>query len=484
MEVMRYMQGKDRQQVGYTLMCLDELIEDGNLCRIIEGFIQSLDMGRLGFKYGTSKERGRKAYDPSQMMGLYLYGYCNRIRSSRRLEVETHRNIEVMWLMNNLTPDDKTISNFRRENAEAIKKVFRGFSVWCNREGLYGKSVVGVDSTKVRANASRKSIHTRKGTEKQISNVEKEIERYMKALEVNEKREGSKRKVNVESIQKEIKRLKERKAKLEEWKERIEKNEGKEISAIDPDAHMMHSGGDARGLDACYNVQVVVEEKNKLIVDFEVTTCPDDSGALSMMTESAKGIMEVEGISVIADKGYYYGADIVKCEESGTKCYIPKSEKGTNMEDMEYLRENFVYDKEKDCYICPEGKELSLKETVNKGSEKEVKRYYNKKECDACEKRSKCTKNKSRGRTIDVKATQQVLERVAARMATEEGKGLFKERKKIVEHPFGTTKAVWGYKQYLVRKQTMVTCEQTLICLAYNIRRIMTIYGGKQVRFV
>ncbi len=266
---MSYKQGENRDQLTIIPMCLDDYVAEDNVCRVIAAYVGSLDMKALGFKYAETKNIGCPPYDPASMLQLYLYGYMNRVRSSRRLEAETQRNVEVMWLMEKLTPDDKTICNFRKDNAKALKLVFREFSLMCSRMGLYGKELVAVDGSKFRANSSRHSIHSQKGTEKELSAVEKKISEYMNELEKNDSVESSEPRLSPDTIRDILQHLKEMKCLLQDWLNRIEANDGKEISTVDPDARIMKQGGDGRTLDACYNVQTVVNGEHKLIVDFD-----------------------------------------------------------------------------------------------------------------------------------------------------------------------------------------------------------------------
>ena len=276
---MPYIQGENREQMTLTPMCLDDYIGDDNICRVIEAYVGKLNMAALGFKYAEFKDTGRPPHDPASFLMLYIYGYLNRVRSSRRLQAETKRNVEVMWLMEKVMPDDKTICNFRKDNAAPLKRAFREFSLWCNRQGLYGKELVAVDGTKIRANSSRKNIHTQKITEKELASVEKKISEYMNELEANDTVEDNETILSAAAIQELLKRLNDKKELLGHRLKQIEMNGGSEISTVDPDAHFMHQGGDGRNLDACYNVQAVADSRNKLIIDFDVSTCPDDKGA-------------------------------------------------------------------------------------------------------------------------------------------------------------------------------------------------------------
>jgi hypothetical protein len=281
-----------------------------------------------------------------------------------------------------------------------------------------------------------------------------------------------------------LKHLTEKKEKLTDNLNEIEATGGNEISTVDPDAHLMHTNGDGRPLDACYNVQTVTDEKNKLIVDFDVTTCPDDKGALPKMTESAKEIMGVDEITAVADTGYYDGGDIAECEENSTVVYVPKVDDYVHAPDRRYDKSNFRYDAENDCYICPEDKRLPFRQLQKQRADKYENRiYYDTKACRNCPQRDKCTTNKRGGRHISRSKHQDALDRNNVRMNTAEGRELFRQRKKIVEHPFGVTKAVWGFRQFLCRTKERTTAEQSLAFLAYNLRRVYNIFKANGIYF-
>ena len=477
---MPYIQGENREQLTLIPMCLDDYLEEENICRVIAAYVDSLDMADMGFKYARPKETGRPPYSPSSMLMLYLYGYLNRVRSSRRLEAETKRNIEVMWLMKKVTPDDKTICNFRKDNAAALKKVFREFSLWCSDKELYGKELVAVDSSKIRANSSRKNIYTQKLTEKKLADVETKITKYMDVLDKNDTEEtSSEATFQPEIIREILSHLNKKKETLQERLAQIEDNNGSEISIVDPDARIMHQGGDGRSLDACYNVQSVVDEKYKLIVDFEVSTCADEKGALPEMTQRAKEIMGISKIEAVADSGYYDGGDLAECEQKGTTCYVSKMQNGTRAPEARFDRKNFKYNKESDSYVCPEGAILVFNRFRSRPKDRIDRLYSNFAACQKCEYSDKCWKNKSRrGREVWRSPNQDAMDVVDARMLTDEGRNKFRERKKIVEHPFGTTKHIWGYKQFLCRGKEKVIAEQSLAFFAYNFRRVFNIFNG------
>lgn len=480
---MPYIQGENRGQLSLTPLCLDDYIAADNICRVIVAYVAHLDMAAMEFKYAETKSTGRPPYDPKSMLMLYLYGYLNRIRSSRRLEAETRRNVELMWLMEKLTPDDRTINNFRKDNTAALKKAFRAFSLWCNEQGLYGKQLVAVDGSKFRANCSRKRIYGQKMTEKELAFVDKKITEYMNELNENDATEANEAQLSPDAIRGLLQHLNDKKEVLQDRLKQIELNGGGEISSVDPDAHIMHSGGDARNLDACYNVQTVVDAKHKLIVDFDVSDCPDDTGALQPMTEKAKEIFGVEEIIVVADKGYYDGDGISACESAGTTCIIPKAKCGRTAPDPKYNHEKFKYNAAEDNYTCPQGNILFARAPHKRKDGKSNRTYANFAACRLCQYKTQCTKDK-RGRQIARNPDQEALDAVDARMCADEIRQIFKQRKKIVEHPFGTTKHIWGYKQFLCRGKEKVTAEQSLCFLAYNFRRVFNIFKERDKNMV
>ena len=469
---MGYKTGTDKQQLTIMPMCLDEYVPEEHICRVICAFTEQLDMLNLGFKYAECKDTGNRPYDPRTVLNLYIYGYLHRVRSSRRLEAETKRNVEVMWLMGGLTPDDKTICNFRKDNAKALRAVFREFNKMCKSFELFGGEVEATDGSKFRADNSRKNNHNKTTVERELSRLEKRISEYLNALDNADAEEADDVMPTVKQIKEALKKLNERKEKFEEFAKRLETES--EISTVDPDARLMRSGGDARMLDVCYNVQTIVDEKHHLIVDFDVTSNPVDSGELQNMSERAMEVMGVETIINLADKGYYDGSDIENCEENGITCLVAKPKAGGAKKGEGFKRENFIYDRDNDCYVCPCQNELRFMRTQKHSDGKEYRIYANYPICGKCPKRSECTKQKFR--EIYRSPYQDTLDIVDDR--TQNGKELYRKRQEIVEHPFGTIKAVWGYKQFLCRGKEKVTAETALACLAYNFRRVFNISGG------
>jgi len=443
------------------------------MCRVISAFIDGLDMTGLGFKYAETKMAGRHPYDPAQMLKLYIYGYLNRVRSSRRLEQETHRNIEVMWLMDQLTPDDKTICNFRKDNAVALKQVFRWFSIWCNNQGLFGKELVAVDGSKFRANNSWKNIYTLESTKKLMEKVDAKIAKYIDELEKNDLVDEEK--VDSAAIAEALKRLDKKKDELRLLLAELEKGEVTEISTVDPDARIMRQGGDGRPRDACYNVRTVTDSKNGLIVDFENSICANDIGSLSRPVISAMEIMEVSEITTVADSGFFDGKDFKCCAENGITCYVAKLKRGTRAPSEDYANSKFKYIKTVDAYMCPQGELLPYK--YNKKNNAPSDRIYgNIKACKACSKRDMCTSNKRGWREIHRSPYQDYDDEMSAKMSGALGRRMMAARRNIVEHPYGTVKQIWGFKSFLCRSLEKTSSESALAFLAYNLRRVFNIF--------
>lgn len=469
---MRYKSGKDKRQQTLLPRSLEEYVPENHICRVISAFTEQLDMVGLGYKYAECQDVGCRPFDPRMLLNLYIYGYLHRVRSSRRLEAETHRNIEVMWLMDELMPDDKTISNFRRDNAKALRQTFRVFVRMFRELGLYGGELQATDSTKFRANNSRKSNYNKTTVERELSRVDKKISEYMNALDRADKEESVETAPTAEEIKAVLEKLEQRKVKFEELLSRVE-IEG-EVSTVDPDSRLMSSGGDARPLDVCYNVQTIVDDKHNLIVELDVSTTSSDRGQLQNMSEKAKDALEVETIINLADKGYYDGEDIVACEENGVTCLVAKPKPGGAKKSEGFTHNDFIYDDENDCYICPYKNKLEFMRVHNHSNSKQYRVYENFAACHKCPKRLECTK--SRHRQVFRLPYQGTLDIVDER--TQNNKALYRKRQQIVEHPFGTIKAVWGFKQFLCRGKEKVTAETALAYLAYNLRRAINIFSA------
>jgi transposase len=469
---MHYVPGTDRKQLTMVPYCLDDFIDEYNICRVIDAFIDGLNLLGMGFKNAQINETGRPAYSPWVMLKLYLYGYLNRIRSSRRLEAETKRNIEVMWLLNNLTPNDKTICNFRKDNAEALKEVFKKFTKFCAELELIKGKTVAIDGSKFKADNGRKNCFTTEGAQNTLAKTENKINEYMKELEISDGDDSSEVETSEETIKKTLEKLNEKKEKYLEIIKKIDENNGEALCTIDEEAKLMKQGN-GNGFDVCYNIQTTVDAENGLIVDFEVTDRCNDINELLAMAVSAKEVLEVENLTILADKGYSNGKEIHECEENDINCLIPSPKPSRQPKDKKYNRKNFKYDSEEDCYNCPEGNKMPFKRIRERDG---FKVYSNRGACKNCPVKDRCTRSKTL-REIERNPYQEDVEKANGRAKND--KKLFHKRQETVEHPFGTIKAVWGFGQFLCRGIKKTTGEAGLAFLAYNFRRIFNILGGK-----
>lgn len=474
---MAYIVGENRKQMTLFAESLDDMVSEDNHVRGIDAFVTSLDMSELGFLKSEPAGIGRNPYDPRDLLKLYIYGYLNGIRSSRKLEAETHRNIELMWLLCKLRPDFKTIADFRRDNKEAMVNVFRKFNILCKGWGLFSEGLVAVDGSKFRANNSKRSNYSQKKIKRTVEYLNQRIDDYMKAMDETDELESDLTVPTADEIRQRLAELQIRKQDYENMLGDMVAQGITEISTVDPDARMMPTNN--KGLDVCFNVQTAVDAKNKLVLDCEVINNPTDHGQLNIMANRAKEVLGVEELKVLADKGYYSTNDLVKCEESQITTYVAKPN-NHGPQDEEFRLDKFTYDASKDLYLCPGGQELYPGRT-RKINDVEYRDYKNQRACKNCDLKERCTKNQ-KGRTISRNVNQELLDQVDRR--TEENQALYRTRQMIVEHPFGTIKRQWGFGHFLTRGLSSVKTEASLIFLAYNLRRVMNIMGveGMQMR--
>jgi transposase len=474
---MRYKEGQDKNQICMLGNSLDEYIDEDHICRIIDAFVEKLDMVALGFTHSVTKEKGQCPYNPKMFAKLYIYGYLNKIRSSKRLQAETLRNIEVMWLLDKLTPDDKTISNFRHDNAKPLREMFRTFCKMINCWGLYGKTTIAIDGTKIRANNSRKKNFNEKNVKKKLEILEKQISEYMNMLDENDNSEKQDTKIDESKIKEVLAYLKDKKTEFDGYLKRIDENDGKEISVTDEDCRLMKEGGN-HGMDCCYNVEAAVDDKHNLIIHSEVSQSPVDTNELKPAVEAVKREFDIDSLNALADKGFYNPKDILHLEKNGVTCYIPKPKNKSKIADENYHLDKFSYSKETNTYICPMGHILSkTSETEKNGILYFI--YTNKNACKDCNKRDKCTSSKSGFRSIQRSELQSEMDEIDKRF--KESYEIYKRRQAIVEHPFGTIKRAWGFDHFLCKGKEMVGAENALASLAYNLRRVINILGAKKL---
>jgi transposase len=467
---MGYIEGEERQQTVLFPEVLDDYIGEENAVRFIDVFIEGLNLSELGFEKAIPKDTGRPPYNPGDLLRLYVYGYLNRTRSSRRLETEAGRNVELMWLIRKLRPDFKTIADFRKDNAPAIKKVCREFTLWCKRLELFGGELVAIDGSKFGAVNSSKRNFTEKKLRRMLKEIDGKIEQYLKTLERQDQQEAEQRGLSPEQLKEKIERYKERRAQYEQIKSNLEQSEESQVSLTDPESRSMRVG---HAVEVSYNVQIVVDHKHKLVVEHEVTNEVTDQGQLSTMAKKAQERLGVPTLEVVSDRGYYNGEEVKACEQSGMTVYVPKPNNSSNLKRGLFTKEDFIYEPQKDCYRCPAGKELSYRfDSVEQGRAVHSYEIYG---CNSCELKSKCSINKRGRRRITRWINESIMEAMARRVAEHPEK--VELRKCLAEHPFGTIKRAMNQGYFLMRGLRNVGAETSLTILAYNLKRVMNILG-------
>jgi len=477
--------GESREQGCLLPPRIEDYVGPNNPVRAMDSFVESLDLGKLGFRHAKRGiGAGQPPYDPSDLLKLYLYGYINGIRSSRRLEQEAGRNVELIWLLKNLRPGYRTIANFRKENWKALKEANRSFVLLMRELDLIGGSLVAVDGALFHGNASKGSIFTRRKLEKQIAELDKEIEAYGKALEANDAQEARQRsdgprdgsKGGGGDVGEKVKELMARRERAQADLKNLETSEEGQLSKTDPDARLLSKGDQTI---AGYNVQNVVDDKHMLIVAGDVVN-RSDTGHLHEMAKAAKEVLGVETLQVTADTAYYTSEDLKACEDDGIEAYVPPQEGNGKLEkEGRFGRKDFRYDASADAYRCPSGEMLHPTDGRWKNTSGRVEiRYLGRKAvCTACPLRAQCLAPKASSRSIARWEHEDVLERHRARMESEEATELMRRRSAIVEHPFGTLKCRAGYQHFLVRGFDKVRGEWSLMALCYNFTRVLNILG-------
>lgn len=470
---MSYIWGESRNQMYLLPETIDDYISQDNPVRFLDAFVEKLDLDQLGFQHAQPAGMGRPPYHPGDLLRLYLYGYLNRIRSSRRLEKEAGRNLELMWLIGRLRPDFKTIADFRRDNVAAIKQVCREFTLLSKQMNLFGGELVAIDGSKFQAANSKSRNFNEAKLQQLIAAIDAKIEEYLKQLDRQDAEEAAIPTPKVEEWKEKLRQWQERKQRYQSYQQQLNESGEKQISLTDPDSRKMSMG---HGSQVGYNVQLAVDEKHKLIVEHEVTNAVTDQDQLAPMAERAKATLGVERLEVVADMGYYDGAEVKKCEAQGITAYIPKPHTSANTKLGLFGKECFSYDPKKDVYRCPAGQELTYRfGTVEKGRSL---RYYSTSACGSCALKAQCTRNQG-NRRITRWEYEDVLERMEQRVSENPEK--VRQRKKMVEHPFGTMKRWMEQGYFLMRGKQKVSTEGSLMVLAYNIKRVINLVGVQKM---
>jgi transposase len=467
----RFVEGAERGQSALFPEALEDWIGEDNPVRVIDVFVDELDLAELGFSGIEPEVTGRPAYHPSVLLKLYIYGYLNRVQSSRRLEREAGRNVEVMWLTGRLAPDHKTIADFRKDNGRAIRQVCARFVELCRLMGLLTQASVAIDGSKFKAVNNRDKNFTRAKMDRRMAQIEESVARYLQQLDTADRQEPS------EALKAKTSRLKEKIAKLKEQMQRLEvlkvtmlATPDQQISLTDPDARSMATSGRGSGVVG-YNVQVAVETTHHLIITHEVINDGTDRSQLSPVAKQAKATLGVENLDAVADRGYFDSEEILACENAGITVTLPKPMTSNSKAQGRFGKQDFRYMAAEDVYVCPAGQRLAYSFTTeDKGL---VLRRYRTNACQSCAIKHSCTTAKER--LISRWEHEHVLEAVQRRL--DEHPEKMRQRRETVEHPFGTIKARMGATHFLMKTLPRVATEMALHVLAYNLTRVMNIIG-------
>jgi transposase len=471
-----FVQGADRGQAALLPECLDDWVDESNPVRAVDVFVDALGLRDLGFEGVDPAATGRPAYHPSVLLKLYIYGYLNRVHSSRRLEREAGRNLEVIWLLGRLAPDHKTIADFRKDNGPAIKKVCAQFVELCRQMGLLAKASVAIDGSKFKAVNSRDNNFTKGKLERRLKQIEESVARYLGQIETAD-RQAAAGEDNLETVTLTKTRLKEKLGKLEEEVKRLKEiqkqvlaSPDQQISLTDPDCRSMATSGRGSGMVA-YNVQSAVDTENHLIVAHEVTNEGSDRSQLANVAVQAKAALHAENLEAVADRGYFKGEEIKACDDTGITVTLPKPQTSGAKSDGRFGKQDFVYRPTEDVYICPAGERLKYYYT-NEENGQQMRNYWTN-ACRICPIKNQCTT--SDPRRIKRWEHEHIVEAVQTRL--DKNPDAMRVRRSTVEHPFATLKMRMGATHFLCKTLPKVATEMALCVLGYNFTRVLNIVG-------
>jgi transposase len=469
----RFVEGSDRSQTTLFPECLDDWIDEDNPVRVIDAFVDSIDLGELGFDGVVPEATGRPAYHPAVLLKLYIYGYLNRVQSSRRLEREAGRNVEVMWLTGRLVPDHKTIADFRKDNGRALRQVCTRFVGLCRDMGLLAAASVAVDGSKFKAVNNRDRNFTRAKMARRLAQIEASVARYLQQLDTADRQEPSEALVTkITGLREKIAKLGDEMRRLADIEAQMLESPDQQVSLTDPDARSMATSGRGSGVVG-YNVQVAVEAAHHLIVAHEVTNVGSDRSQLAIMAKTAKTTLCAESLDVVADRGYFNSEEILACEEAGITVTLPKPMTSNSKAEGRFGKQDFRYVAGEDVYICPAGERLAYHYT-NEENGLVLHRYWTN-ACQSCPIKHSCTTAKER--RITRWEHEPILEAVQRRL--DENPKAMRQRREMVEHPFGTIKARMGATHFLMKTLPRVAGEMALHVLAYNLTRVLNIVGSR-----
>ena len=471
----RFAEGEDRRQATLLPDTLEDYVREDNPVRVIDVFIDELDLEALGFAGVVPEVTGRPAYHPATLLKIYLYGYLNRIQSSRRLERETQRNIELMWLTGRLMPDFKTIADFRRDNGPAIRAACAQFIVLCRQFELFARAVVAIDGSKFKAVNNRDRNFTVAKVAKRIEQVEASMARYLAALDRADRQDGDVAEAKSARLKEKIEGLRRQMQLLKKMGKQIEASPDKQVSLTDPDARSMATSGKGTGIVG-YNVQIAVDAEHHLIVAHEVTNVGSDRAQLAFMGRRAREAIGWEEVTVLADRGYYAGEEVLACEGTGVLPCVPKTQTSGHARRGLFTGEDFLYDAKEDHYTCPAG-QLLTRGKVRPDRRGHIDHYRNLTACSSCALKPRCTPDKVK--RVKRWEHEGVLDKMQARL--ERMPDAMAIRRQTVEHPFATLKAWMGSTHFLTRTLEKVKTEMSLQVLAYNMKRMINIFGVRSL---
>lgn len=464
-----FIKGADRSQVTLFPESLDDYVAEESPVRVIDVFVDELDLHSLGFKTAPA-DTGRPGYHPATMLKLFIYGYMNRVQSGHRLEHEAQRNVELMWLTGRLAPDFKTICDFRRNNGAAIQKVCRQFVVLCRKLRLFTDAFVAIDGSKFKALNNRDKNFTKAKVKRRLQQIDESIARYLMEMESLDRRADELAEDKTQRLSEKIEILKGEIAKLKKHEAAMLAAEDEQLSLTDPDARSMATSGRGTGMVG-YNVQTAVDTKHHLIVAHEVTNKGSDRAQLSGMAEQAKDALGVDKLKAVTDRGYFNNAEIKACEDAGIETYLPKPKTSNKRTKGYYSKDDFIYHVSDDEYECPAGQRL-IRHMEKEQSGLMYHTYWTN-VCRQCPLKSKCTPGTER--RVNRWEHEAVIERLQRRL--DENPDVMRVRRETAEHPFGTMKGWSGPQHFKMKTLPHVSTEMSLHVLVYNLKRVISLFG-------
>ncbi|MFM0454671.1 IS1182 family transposase [Paraburkholderia nemoris] len=467
----RFVEGEDRKQAVLLPEYLEDYVSEDNPVRVVDVFVDELDLHDFGFDGTAPAATGRPSYHPSVLLKIYIYGYLNRIQSSRRLERETQRNIELMWLTGRLSPDFKTIADFRRSNGKAIRNVCSQFIVLCRNLDLFSKSIVAINGSKFKAVNNRDRNFTSAKVKARLQQIDESIARYLSAMETADRTQSEVAEAKTSRISDKISKLRQPMQDRQAMEQRLRESPDGQVSLTDPDARSMATSGRGTGMVG-YNVQTAVDDTHHLIVAHEVTNVGNDRSQLTNMASRARAATGIKDLTVVADRGYFKSEEVLQCHEAGITTFVPKPLTSGKNADGYFDKQDFIYIAEDNEYLCPAQQRLNWRFTnIEHGM---TLHCYSSSACSTCTIRKQCTSGK-RARRIKRLEHEAVVE--ARQQRLDHKPEMMRVRRQTVEHPFGTLKFWMGAAHFLMKTREHVSTEMSLHVLAYNLRRVMAILG-------